>query len=106
MAVKRIVHQAVKFQYYTFRQNNSGGHWTGPRYVIVRARSQSEAEMLAEENGVYFDGCKNGQDCSCCGDRWSRYAEVNDTPMIYGQPAEEYKGYEGREPDLEIVIIE
>ena len=28
--------------------------------------------------GVYFDGCDIGLDCSCCGDRWSDYADEID----------------------------
>ena len=75
-------------------QNNSGGtyrypKWTGPDDlggvfacydwqtepvdVWVMAESASEANKLFQRYaGVYFDGVREGIDCPCCGDRWSR----------------------------------
>lgn len=73
-----------KYKFYTFRQNNSGGSYDGPHYVIVEAIDRDEAEMIAENDVVYFDGCSSGRDCSCCGDRWSRYSDESDVPAIYG----------------------
>lgn len=72
------------FKFYTYCQNNSGGYYDGPHYVIVEAISRDEADIIAEDNGVYFDGCSSGRDCNCCGDRWSRYSEESDVPEIYG----------------------
>jgi hypothetical protein len=61
-------------KFYRFRQNNSGGHFHENdkvgELVIVEAISHTEANEIAEDNGIYFDGCDSGRDCSCCGDRW------------------------------------
>lgn len=61
-------------KYYLFKQNNSGGRFiedymVAP-FVAIEANSASLANTLAEKNGIYFDGVKNGIDCPCCGDRW------------------------------------
>jgi hypothetical protein len=72
-------------KFYTFIQNNSGGHFIGPRIVIIRANSMDEALSKAEvETDIYFDGCSKGIDCSCCGDRWSEYCQESDEPSYYG----------------------
>lgn len=77
-------------KFYTYRQNNSGGRFIGPAlYVIVEANSSNVAMAIAEDHGVYFDGCQTGQDCSCCGDRWSSWADEHDRPEIYGKGVEE-----------------
>lgn len=72
--------------YYTFSQNNSGGFYRGPQYVIVEAESADEANERAETySEVYFDGCRRGLDCECCGDRWSEVNEQDATevPTIF-----------------------
>ena len=77
--------------FFQYRQNNSFGTWEGPQNIIVEADSPGEADELAVAHGiVYFDGCANDVDCSCCGDRWSRSWEDagDDVPSIYGEPAE------------------
>ena len=57
--------------FYTFDQNNSGGQFIGPNYIIIEADSAEEANTIAQESaGVYFNGCEDGIDCECCGDRW------------------------------------
>lgn len=75
--------------FYTFSQNNSGGSFVGPLYVVIEANSAEEANRLAEEKaGVYFNGCSDGRDCSCCGDRWSpRWSDDCGTeqPESYGR---------------------
>lgn len=89
----------VTTKYYTFDQNNSGGrfhvnHNTGiTHYVIIEAANAKAANSRAEDIGIYFNGCENNQDCSCCGDRWQRTTEQDGTesPEIFGQPAEKYK---------------
>lgn len=58
--------------FYTFRQNNSRGQWIGPVLVCVECDSLNEANEIAVWHGVYFDGCAEGRDCECCGDRWSQ----------------------------------
>jgi hypothetical protein len=78
--------------FYTFSQNNSGGAFEGPaEYVIVEAQSADEANSIAENNGLYFNGCEDGRDCDCCGDRWHEQwsdDEGDPSPMIYGKPVE------------------
>lgn len=57
---------------FVYRQNNSGGVWDGPaKYILCEAKDAATADRMALEAGAYFNGCENGQDCSCCGDRWS-----------------------------------
>jgi hypothetical protein len=82
--------------FYTYYQNNSGGYWIfEPKagishYVIVEANSGEDADAKAEDIGLYFDGCDSGNDCSCCGDRWSRqYKSGKERPEIYGQESVE-----------------
>lgn len=72
--------------YYTFNQNNSGGFWKGPQYVIVKANSADEANEKAESFGLYFDGVRQEVDCECCGDRWCEVWEDDGTeePTIFG----------------------
>lgn len=64
----------LPLKWYDFSQNNSGGrfHYTNKvgTHVYIQATSQAEATAKALEAGVYFDGCAEGRDCKCCGDRW------------------------------------
>lgn len=73
--------------FYTFDQNNSGGVFKGPAdYVIIEAKDANEANLIAEENGLYFDRLDaSNQDCACCGHRWTRVdeGEGTETPKIY-----------------------
>lgn len=78
----------------TFGQNNSGGtfdfneedgitHW-----VIIECDSVDEGVEIAKKAGVYFNGCADGRDCHCCGDRWSSYCLEDDfaeRPEVYGE---------------------
>ena len=77
--------------FFTFKQNNSGGWFTGPAIAVcVEAKSLDEAVSKAESIGLYFDG--NG-DCRCCGDRWySGYPDEGTEPLLYGNPLREYDG--------------
>lgn len=85
-----VVSKPSKF--FTFGQNNSGGGFVVDgdvsHYVIIEAHNAEEANELAEEVGIYFNGCDDGTDCSCCGDRWGRTwdSEGKITPEIYGEP--------------------
>jgi hypothetical protein len=79
-------------KWFDFDQNNSGGRYKGPAaHVYVQAQDAEIACVIAQRHGVYFDGIDAGDDCSCCGDRWSR-------PWGDGEaeePSSEYsKGYE------------
>lgn len=80
--------------FYTYNQNNSGGRFDVDvekgisHYVIVEARNAEDADFKAERIGLYFNGCDDGRDCSCCGDRWSQqWSEKGDeVPSVYGSP--------------------
>ena len=88
--------------FYTFRQNNSGGSFDIDLlsgicvYVIVEANSASHANDRAEDIGLYFDGCDDDRDCSCCGDRWYRTyeSEATEQPELYGELVGEKEGNE------------
>lgn len=64
------------YEWYEFRQNNSGGsfHITEnlSHFVLIQATNPRRANELAEDVGIYFDGCSSGKDCNCCGDRWCK----------------------------------
>lgn len=61
-------------KYYEFRQNNSGGWFDVDDRVTlsvwIQATSANDANILADSLGIYFNGCRSGIDCDCCGDRW------------------------------------
>ena len=61
---------------YLFEQNNSHGRYVEPaQLVLVLARTAEEANEIAIEHGIYFDGVKKGIDCPCCYNRWDRATE-------------------------------
>jgi hypothetical protein len=94
--------------FYTFSQNNSGGSFIGPaKYVVVEASSVDEACDIAENHGVYFEGCRTNLDCPCCGDRWSRvwHTDGSEKPQIYGEPAESYQDEFDLDPKIPTVLI-
>ena len=76
--------------FHTFHQNNSGGRFRGPALdVIVEGEDKEDIVERALELGLYFDGCANGTDCSCCGDRWYKpwdFDYLDDVPSKYGEP--------------------
>lgn len=78
-AIITRTHDLAKAKWYAFRQNNSGGVFVYnddvAEYTYIQAYSTSHANSIAEEIGIYFDGCSTGQDCRCCGDRWHRAYE-------------------------------
>lgn len=69
--------------YFLFDQNNTGGTWRidekVSEYVIIEADTPEEADKIAEDIGIYFDGCDLGWDCPCCGDRWHRTYNKGET---------------------------
>ena len=72
--------------FFTYSQNNSGGVWREPaQYVIIEADNEYEANEIAESEGLYFNGVREGVDCECCGDRWCKqWKEEGDAvPTIY-----------------------
>jgi hypothetical protein len=58
--------------YFQFRQNNSGGYFDKDMgySVWIEADNAKEANCIAKGVGIYFNGCDDGSDCACCGDRW------------------------------------
>ncbi len=58
-------------RFYHFSQSNSGGWYSIPaKEVFIEAVNAVEANEIALQNGIYFDGVAKGIDCDCCGDRW------------------------------------
>lgn len=57
--------------YYEMHQNNSGGGFDERLgySLFIQADSAQEANALAIEQGVYFNGVRDGFDCPCCGNR-------------------------------------
>ena len=84
----------VNTKFYEYTQHNSGGSFSNSEkdgiaeYVVIEALNAEHANTIAEGIGLYFDGCDNGNDCPCCGDRWYRAYESDgsDVPSIYGEP--------------------
>lgn len=80
--------------FFRFDQNNTGGFYMEPaKFLFVEADNDLEAESIALEHGVYFDGVDKGIDCECCGDRWYGVSEECETPTIWRNPAEEYEDF-------------
>jgi hypothetical protein len=76
------------YGWYEFRQNNSGGSFVMDDdvsiYVLIQAASNYEANAKAQDIGIYFDGCSDGRDCDCCGDRWYEAYHAVDSFRVYG----------------------
>jgi hypothetical protein len=80
--------------FYHFSQNNSGGSFDYDErdgithHVVIEADSPEEANRKAESIGIYFYGCDDGRDCSCCGDRWypTDNYDAKEEPEIFGKP--------------------
>ena len=72
--------------YFKFRQNNSFGHFVGTPLVFVQADNAADANSIAQDHGVYFNGVADGIDCDCCGDRWYPVNDddAQDQPSSYG----------------------
>lgn len=84
--------------FFTYDQNNSGGVFCGPaQHVIVEADDADQADRIAEEHGLYFEGVLHGHDCQCCGDRWTSqhygFEDSSDEPLIYGEKPQNYKPF-------------
>ena len=80
--------------FYHFCQNNSGGtfdrdHKSGiSHHVIVEGTDADDIVSRAEAIGLYWDGCQDGRDCSCCGDRWYRPLDnlsLDTVPRLHDQ---------------------
>lgn len=83
-------------KFYEFVQNNNGGSFDVnekvAHSVFVEADSASEAdESAAAKAGIYFNGVEEGDDCECCGDRWSRASEQRTALLENLTPAKRWK---------------
>jgi hypothetical protein len=97
--IKSTFYEATRVQkkgdylFFTFDQNNSGGSFHDSenfgQHVIIAALSAEEANSLAKDFGLYFDG---SGDCACCGNRWYRATEGlgTEAPELYGKDLETY----------------
>jgi hypothetical protein len=89
--------------FYEFNQNNSGGHFEFDEddgithFVIIEADSLEDCLKRAAFIGIYFDGCREGIDCSCCGDRWYEpwKEDGKEQPEIYGEHPKIYAAKDG-----------
>ena len=72
--------------YFKFRQNNSFGVFRGTPLIFVQADNAADANRIAQDHGVYFNGVADGLDCDCCGDRWFPVSDddAQDQPSSYG----------------------
>lgn len=75
------------YEWYEFRQNNSGGSFRMNEnvtvHVLIQADSTKNANAKAEEVGIYFNGCRAGRDCDCCGDRWYEAGDAMESFTTY-----------------------
>ena len=109
-------------KFYNFLQNNSGGSFIVDDKVchrlFIEAKNPKEANLIAETLGVYFDGCRDGIDCDCCGDRWyeaDSFEEVNLEKLSLGykqtfKTVEDYAQYLANDfgwttPDVRIFYL-
>ena len=102
--------------FYYFNQNNSGGSFRFDEsegithHVVIEANNASDANKDAEEIGIYFNGCRTGRDCDCCGDRWCKVSEYDgeEFPHVYGTSAQDFankKDFRGwMEPGKEVCV--
>ena len=72
--------------YFKFRQNNSFGVFRGAPLIFIQADNAADANRIAQNHGVYFNGIADGLDCDCCGDRWYPVSDddAQDQPSSYG----------------------
>lgn len=83
--------------FWQYDQNNSFGSFDFDEehgitaHVIIEAMSSEEADERLIGIGGYFDGCEDGIDCPCCGDRWycAQDKDGDPVPMFYGQPVKD-----------------
>ena len=97
--------------FYQYNQNNSGGSFVFDKdmgithHVVIEAESADDADRRAEEVGLYFNGCEEGRDCSCCGDRWHpTYGEGDSEPLYYGMPVNKATGAAWMKPNKDIAV--
>ncbi len=73
----------MTLKFYVFIQNHTmGGFDTDETRGIgvnvwIEANSAYEANSIAENIGIYFNGVEKNMDCDCCGDRWFPVSEFD-----------------------------
>lgn len=97
-------------KWFHYSQNNTGGTFIGPAgHVCIEAENAADADVRAVAAGLYFNGCDDGTDCSCCGDRWSAKSEWDrkgtDEPMVYDERAAEYEDYFADRVPVSVLVI-
>lgn len=98
--------------WFHFSQNNSGGSFSFDEeagithHVVIEADTAWLANQRAQHIGIYFNGCDDGLDCPCCGDRWSEPCdnEGDKDPMVYGSPVEKFAGMAWMKEGKEIAV--
>ncbi len=85
--------EPATMQWFRYHQNNSGGRFTANEdvtyNVFIQAPDANAANSKAQDVGIYFDGCANGWDCDCCGDRWSEAYSPMDSFTYYSWKSKE-----------------
>lgn len=103
----------MKTKFFCYGQNNSGGSFDYDEkagithHVVIEATSSKDANERAANIGLYFNGCADGRDCDCCGDRWCSQDEDtggNESPSVYGTPIAEFDGMAWMMPGKEIAV--
>ena len=98
--------------YFKFRQNNSFGHFVGTPLVFVQADNAADANSIAQDHGVYFNGVADGIDCDCCGDRWYPVHDddAQDQPSYYSwdndvvcKDGDNYMDYSGKNWKIKVI---
>ncbi len=78
--------------FFTFSQNNPfGSFWIDhdrgiSSYVIIEADDQESAVSKGEGLGMVF----YGNECECCGSRWSYPMEEHPEPRVYDEMITEF----------------
>ena len=91
---------------YHYKQNNTGGFYTGPAYhIVVEAVDEKDAWEKAQALGATNKGS-----CECCGDRWSVFGEEmvesyeRGKYTIFADSAIELGGYTGRHRKIPLIV--
>lgn len=83
----------MKLHWWSWYQNNSGGHWDVDEDVAHHVFVQAPDEATALARFEYITRNQSSS-CECCGSRWSLPDEsMTDEPMIYGTPLFEYETF-------------
>ena len=86
--MKNKMEKLKQLHWYEFTQNNSGGSFdvsdTTCHRMFIEAYNSDQATSKAEDLGCYWNGVEEGNDCECCGDRWSPAGDALIFPYNYG----------------------